>query len=337
MTNVLVHYAAGVALAALVGSGPRAQWAWGLVALAPDIDGITALLLEPALHARAWTPAQAQGIAFVLAHRGLLHTVGFALAATLMTWGIAGRRGALLTAGLLASHLGLDALSTWPLEPLWPLTSANIHVGLLRVDDPAETVAAGLALVALVVGTRRRPSPLTPPTMTFLATALLLAPYAGSALAAAGAGEHARGTPTILHFPAYQFVEREGASYHVRLASAGRTISETDVPLFDVAPDVTPQERRALVRAQCELDHLGPLRWLDAPTFRIAPATDGWSVTATEARARQDPGSAPASLVFTVTTEGVTRVRALAGGLVAHGERDLDLPGAVATHAACAR
>lgn len=336
MTNLLVHYAAGVTIAALFGLRGRARWGWGLLAVLPDVDGVTGFFLEPILHARAWTPAQADAIAFTLAHRGFLHTLAFEALVGALVWLARGARPALLAALLVASHLLLDALSPWPIRPLWPLTPMTLHVGLLRVNDPAELVAAALAIFVLVVATIRRRT--AERAFPIVALALLLLPYALSAVAAANASRAAPGLPMIDHFPHYQLLDRDELGTHVwRVRADGLVYERTDAPTLDVLGNLTPSMTAALLLAQCEVDHLGPLRWLDALTYRIQPQGEAWIVTAHDARWTQDPASAPASIELTILEGTVTRVRLLTGedAGIFHGERDLDLPGTIAQHAPC--
>lgn len=336
MTNVLVHYAMGVTIATLAKRGPKARWAWGLAAVAPDVDALTNLLLKPTLGLTAWPPWAAQGLAFIFAHRGLFHTLAPIALLTLILAILSRRREAMLLALLLGSHLTLDALSPWPLQPLWPISSADLHVGLLRVGDATETAAAAITIVALVLLESLRSPPILHARIPLFCLALLFVPYAGSGASALNASLHAPGIPNIAHYPEYQLVERDGIGYHVWLVDARGTVYErTDVRRIEFSENATTAEIAALQRASCEYDHMGPFRWTDAPTFSAGRTTAGWVVTVTDARAQQDPSSVPMRILFDITPGGVERVQLLARETGFHGEVDLDLPGAIATHKAC--
>src|SRR5581483_11021216 len=86
MPNVLVHYAMGVGIASAWSKTRRARWAWATLAVLPELDGLTNATLQPTLQARAWSPPSAQTITLFLAHRGILHTLTFAIIIAIIAW-----------------------------------------------------------------------------------------------------------------------------------------------------------------------------------------------------------------------------------------------------------
>lgn len=153
--NTLHHLVYASALASAVGADRRERRYLMIAAIAPDLDGITFWSRE------LWE----------LVHHTFGHNVFFAGAVAAAGFAIArkGRRAKLAAWGLFATvvlHYGLDlAISaTWPLRPLWPVSSFDANLGnftsnperldgLLRV--PVQWTLVAIAL-ALLVRTWRR-------------------------------------------------------------------------------------------------------------------------------------------------------------------------------------
>ncbi|MEA3298741.1 MAG: metal-dependent hydrolase [Pseudomonadota bacterium] len=123
--------------------GNRALVAGAAVALVPDIDVPIGHLLGDA--------------AALTFHRGITHSLLFAalaalaLGALLARWMPAPgwRRWALVCGGVLASHLTLDAFTSYGIQLLLPFSDHSFALATISVIDPLYTLPLLLALVAL--------------------------------------------------------------------------------------------------------------------------------------------------------------------------------------------
>jgi inner membrane protein len=100
-----------------------------------------------------------------ISHRGVTHTVGFALLVGLLTGALgfvvgsetglagataAGAFGLVVGALAIGSHLLADVVTPMGISPFWPLSSRNYTLSLARADD---TVANYLLLLAGITAT----------------------------------------------------------------------------------------------------------------------------------------------------------------------------------------
>lgn len=150
--NDLVHYAAGVLVAGLMGLSGRRRALVALFAVLPDVDVVTSFLVPFLLDAVTLPRGVAHGLVVALGHGAGSHTV-WAFALMLGVAWAAGLRGASWVAAALAlaSHLVLDAVLTWSVWPLWPLASRGVAWGVVTSGDVVVTSVAAV-IVLLVLG-----------------------------------------------------------------------------------------------------------------------------------------------------------------------------------------
>ena len=189
--NDLVHYAAGLLVAGLLGFRGKTRLGLALFAVAPDWDVLTTPLLPWLLDVLPLSHAGAHRLTIILGHGAASHTVWLVGAILGIGWlaGLRGRR--LLAAGLaLASHYPLDFVLTWSVWPLMPLTDRGVAWGVVTADDLVLTLLGG-ALVLAMGGPdllrwwrarKGRPAPREPSWVAPVGAALLVLAFVVPAL-----------------------------------------------------------------------------------------------------------------------------------------------------------
>ncbi len=147
----LAHYAIAAGVLTVLGFKGRKRSLGALWAIAPDLDVLTAI---PWTVAAPHAPLGADSLialGYIFGHRGLSHTLLAALLAAGAVWLWTRSRGWTLAAGIAwASHFALDALSPWPIQPFWPVSTVELQAPLVTTLDPLLTAASLLAMAALL-------------------------------------------------------------------------------------------------------------------------------------------------------------------------------------------
>ena len=150
--NDLVHYAAGLVVAGLLGFRGKARLGLALFAVAPDWDVLTTPLLPWLLDVLPLSHAGAHRLTILLGHGAASHTVWLVGAVLGVAWvsGLRGRR--FLAAALaIATHYPLDFVLTWSVWPFMPLSDYGLAWGVVTTTDPVVTGLAALVALALAV------------------------------------------------------------------------------------------------------------------------------------------------------------------------------------------
>ncbi|MDR1520022.1 MAG: metal-dependent hydrolase [Planctomycetota bacterium] len=137
--------------------GGKAPMAAALIAMAPDLDLLPAILagFPPVHNGRFWELFD-RGLARRF-HRGYTHSFFFAALASLplgvLAWRWSGRRGRWLHWSLLAllalySHIVLDIVNPYGTRAWLPFSGARVAWGLLPLFNPSIMIMMGAVLLA---------------------------------------------------------------------------------------------------------------------------------------------------------------------------------------------
>ncbi len=152
----VTHALAGAAVATIV--APRQRT---VAVIVGAVSGLIADIDEPNSILGSKIPAISTTLNLILGHRGLTHTVIFALAIAFLGWGLGPltgltrRRCAFMTFLGVLSHVALDSLTPMGTQALWPLPTrlaGHIRTGSL----PEMALALVLTVVLWMSVTRAR-------------------------------------------------------------------------------------------------------------------------------------------------------------------------------------